>query len=122
MKYSLIILAGILASWSSCEKTVEKDGTIRGKLVHRSCASIVVQVLDPEYYGIGQNEWKQSPQKPTYEHVFNVENTCSFPQMNVGDEFTFKLTDQVDNNCAVCMMWDNPPAKKNRIEVVSINK
>jgi hypothetical protein len=119
MKYSLILLAFILASWSSCEKNETSDqGVILGKLVYRSCGTIVVQVTDPEYYSIAQNEWKQAADKPTYEHVFAVENICNFPQMPVGEVFVFKLTDNKDNTCAVCTLFDNPPTKTNKIEVV----
>lgn len=119
MRYSLILLAFILGSWSGCEKEeTQEKGIILGKLVHKSCASVVVQVLDTDYYSIAQNEWKQSADKPTYEHVFAVENICSFPQMAIGEVFIFKLTDKGDNNCAVCALFDNPPAKTNKIEVV----
>ncbi len=115
MKTKLIILV-VAIFGASCEK---KDGAvIKGKLIYRSCATTVVQVLDPEYFYLTQAEWKQSDTRPTYEHVFNVSNVCSFPAFPEGQEFTFKVIDKDDNGCAVCMMYDNPPAKQQMIRVV----
>jgi hypothetical protein len=79
-----------------------------------------VQVLDSAYVYLGQDEWQQSPSKPVYEHVFAVSNTCSFPLGITSEtEFTFKVvsSDPSTQDCLVCMLWDNPPAKKQMIKV-----
>ena len=127
MKSLIIILTSCMLMSASCEKNNEavikgnNEGVIKGKLVYRSCASTVVQVSDTAFYSIAQNEWKQSPTRPTYEHVFAVSNPCSFPNYTEGQEFTFQIVsnDPKNADCVVCMMFDNPPTKKNMIRVLN---
>jgi hypothetical protein len=116
------LFAIVLLSFLSCRKSNE-EAAIKGKLVHRTCASIVVQVLDSPYYSLGQNSWQQSSSKPVYQHVFVVANSCSFPVMDVGTEFTFKLLkeDPLMSHCYVCAMYDNPPKTAQIIKVVNEN-
>ncbi len=91
---------------------------IKGKLIYRSCASIVVEVLDSNYYSLGQSTWQSSmPPKNIYHHVFTVANHCSFPAMTVGKKFTFKVISNDVNNCAVCALFDAPPLQKQLVKV-----
>jgi len=114
--FLVVLLLGFLAF-----KKTNNDAIIKGKLVHRSCASIVVQVLDANFYSLGQSSWQQSPSKPVYQHVFKVDDNCSFPLMEEGQEFTFKvLNNNTDRgNCYVCALFDNPPAKTQHIAVIN---
>lgn len=92
---------------------------IKGKLVYRSCASIVVEILDSNYYSLGQSTWQSSmPPKDVYDNVFTVSNHCSFPAKAVGEVFNFKVISKDENNCAVCALFDSPPLKKQMIIVV----
>lgn len=120
MKSLLIITAAVNFLLYTCDKKRETS-RIRGKLVHISCASAVIQVLDSAYYHLGQDRWQQATSKPVYEHVFAVENLCGFRNKPVkeGEEFYFRLTETEDKDCVVCMLWDNPPSVKRKIVVVS---
>ena len=118
MKHLILIFAASLVL-SACEKTNDQP-LIKGKLVHRSCASVVVQVLDSTKYFIAQNTWQQDSSKPVYEHVFAVSNQCSFPgSVTVGQEFNFKVVDEdpMQKECVLCALFDNPPKKTNMIKV-----
>lgn len=101
---------------------------IKGKLIRRSCASIVVQVLDAGT-DLGENGWSKDgadvngkmARTNVYDHVFAVKNVCDFPaSIKEGDEITFILIsdkDIVHKDCAICMMYDNPPAANYAIRV-----
>ena len=103
----------------SCSKT--GNGTlIKGKLVYSSCATAVIQIMEPAHFDLGQATWQQSPQLPVYTNVFAVDNLCSYRAgntINVGDQFYFRVTNAGDTDCAVCMLWDNPPMKKQKVYV-----
>ncbi|WP_207491429.1 hypothetical protein [Aridibaculum aurantiacum] len=120
----IVALPLMFLLFGACKKSA--DGVvIKGKLVHRSCATVAVQVLDTAFYHLGQPIWQQAPNKPAYEHVFSVENICSFPSAaTVGQEITFKVisTDPSIKECVTCALWDNPPAQKQLIQVVSVGK
>ena len=89
----------------ACEKN--GSGTkIKAKLVHSSCASDVVQILDPSHYNLGQSSWQLSSNTPVYQHVFLVQNECSFKNENLkaGDEFYFLLTNTNEEGCSICQL------------------
>jgi hypothetical protein len=117
MKRYLLALF-IVTTAFSCERTTHGP-EIRGKLVHRTCASSVVQILDPNQYHLGQASWQMSSTSPVYQNVFKVSNSCYFGTQNIneGQEFTFKITTNSDNGCAICALWDNPPTKEQMIKV-----
>ena len=119
MKSLLFVLIATNFMFYSCEKS-GYGPSIRGKLVHRSCASAVVQILDQSQKHLGQESWQMTPTSPVYHDVFVVSNHCSFGKykIDVGDEFNFQLTKDPDDGCAVCALWDNPPTVQQRIVVV----
>lgn len=120
MKQIVLVFVALNCMFFSCEK--ESEGpVIRGKLVYSSCATDVVEILDPAFYDLGQASWQQSASTPTYSNVFSVKNNCAFRKENiaVGATFSFKLTSKSDNSCAICALWDNPPTKGQQIEIVS---
>ncbi len=119
MKGMLIAVIALNFMFFSCEK--QTDGPrIKGKLVHSSCASKVVQILDANYYSLGQQNWQQSANTPVFNNVFAVDNLCTFNTTGIkeGDEFYFELTTVSNNGCAICAMLDNPPTVKQKIEVI----
>ena len=65
LKAIIITLIAINFLFFSCNK----DGygpSIKGKIVYRSCASTVIQVLDPAHYNLTQDTWQMSPSSPVY--------------------------------------------------------
>lgn len=93
MKYLFIIVAFIGAGYSTCEQTASNK-PIRGKLVFRSCASTVIQVLDSAYYKIAQSIWQQSPGTPVYKNVFTAANPCLLSTVAVGSELNFVMAEE----------------------------
>lgn len=121
-KWMLIFSAAFLLL--SCAKNSEQP-VIKGKLIYRSCASVVVQVLDTQYYSVAQNSWRQSESKPEYQNVFSVSNECSFPSsITENQDFNFRIIndDPKNKDCVLCAMFDNPPAKTHLIEVIEGGK
>ncbi len=123
MKKLILLLSVVfilLAGKKSSEQTI-----VKGKLVYRSCATIVVQVLDSSYYSITQNTWKDPTSKKDYEHVFAVSNQCSFPDLiTVGQECMFQIIieDPKSKDCMLCAMYDSPPQKSQLIKVIEGGK
>ncbi len=111
----------LFAIWSkSCDKA-QQNILIKGKVVHRSCATIAVQVLDTKHFALGQQRWQQADNQPVYEHVFSVSNQCSFPtELKAGAEFSFVtvVKDSTMENCMRCELWDNPPTTLQMIKVL----
>ena len=98
---------------------------IRGKVSHRSCATIAVQVLDAKYNYLGDEKWQQSLEKPVIENVFSVSNPCSFPaDYKPGDTFYFTILeeDPANKDCATCKLFDNPPKKNHLVKVIIADK
>jgi len=120
MRVIFLLLISFCCMFFSCEKS-GYGPTIKGKLVHSSCASDVVQILDSSQYHLGQTSWQQSSATPVYNNVFVVSNICYFKKqgLSVGDVFSFRLTSDTDNGCAVCALWDNPPTVSQKIVVTS---
>ncbi len=120
MRNALLLVISICFMFFSCEKK-GYGPTIKGKVVHSSCAIDVVQILDATQHHLGQNSWQHSATTPVYNNVFVVTNTCNFKKqgLKVGDEFSFRLTTDDDNGCAICALWDNPPTVSQKIVVTS---
>lgn len=108
-------------NYQTCQQAqVKREEGISGKVIHRSCATIAIQVLDEKHYRLGQPTWQQAPGQTTYNYVFAVANQCSFPyELKVGEKFSFKIlpADKAADDCILCELWDNPPAKKQLIQV-----
>ena len=106
-------IALLLVVINSCA-VVNTEETIRGKVIHRSCATIAVQVIGNKHTSLGQASWQQADGKPVYKNVFSVGNRCAFPtSLSEGKEFQFTVmkSDPSNDDCMVCEMWDNPPTK-----------
>ncbi|HEV8081477.1 MAG TPA: hypothetical protein VGP43_12245 [Chitinophagaceae bacterium] len=117
MKSLFIIIVFIGSGYTTCKQTAANK-PIRGKLIFRSCASTVIQVLDSAYYKITQSTWQQSPGTPVYKHVFAAANPCLLSSVAVGSELNFVMAEEKKNDCIVCAMYDNPPAIKHLIKPV----
>jgi hypothetical protein len=126
MKRLLVILSASVFMSATCHKaSTSNQAYIRGKVSYRSCATIVVQVLDQKYHYLAEDSWKQSEEKPVIENVFAVANQCSFPaDYKPGDTFYFELVkeDPSMKDCAVCKLYDNPPKVKQMVKVIVADK
>jgi len=119
MKKTVFILFISSLLISACIPNVPGGGIsgthIKAKLIRTTCASIVIQIQDSNYYYLGE-QWSNtmSPLTVMTEHAAAVSNPCEFPadQINVGDLFYFDINSNPRNDCVVCAMYDAPPTKK----------
>ena len=119
------ITALLVVMIQSCDKSnFDCDNPIRGKLVRNTCVDPLVQILDSNYFHLGEN-WTEPPATGSgisYQNVFVVDNMCKWYRAGVseGEEFYFCVLDE-DNetHCAVCAMWVPSPDKRLKIKVRS---
>ena len=119
MKKFLIFISICTLFVCACIPTAPGGGIsgtrIKAKLIRTTCASIVIQIQDSNYYYLGE-QWSDisSPLTVMTEHAVAVSNTCEFPsgQISVGDLFYFDINSNPRNDCVVCAMYDAPPTKK----------
>lgn len=93
---------------------------IKAKVIRVTCATTVIQILDQNYYTLGET-WTENGTSAIYEHVAVVSNKCEFPaSLAAGSEFYFKQISESEaqNDCAVCMLYDFPPAKGIFLKVI----
>lgn len=125
-KLFYFILASVLLS--ACTQVPIGNGNnipsngqrIKAKVIRITCATTVVQILDSNFYNLGET-WTVNGTSTRYEHVAVVSNKCEFPaNLTEGNEFYFKQINEADanNDCAVCMMYDFPPSKGIFLKVV----
>lgn len=103
----------------------QKPNLIKGKLVHQSCASVVVQIQDENYFYLANNVWRNGADKNSYEHVFLVKNSCAFREKNISKDeiFYFNIVDDVTTNegCTQCLKYESTPRIILAIEAVKGN-
>ena len=103
----------------------QKKPIIKGKLVYRSCATLVIQVIDAKHFAITQNSWQPENSGKKYKNVFAVSNQCSFPDsIEVGQQVNFQIipNDPNTKDCMLCSLFDNPPKKSHLVKVVRSGK
>lgn len=115
---ALVVCFGI----ASCIPTgVNPNGKIKAQLLRTTCASVVIQIQDSNYYYLGE-DWSDifRPSFAPYPHSVSVTNTCEFPaSINEGDVFYFEIDNNNNNNCVVCTLYDEPPTKKVTIKNIT---
>jgi hypothetical protein len=119
--HSCHVVIGFLYTIAQCRNRQFDTQRIKAKVIRITCATTVIQVLDPAHYNLGET-WTIEGTSNTYEHVAVVSNKCEFPSsLKDGDEFYFKQISENDasNDCAVCMMYDFPPSKGIYLRVVN---
>jgi hypothetical protein len=84
----------------------EPNCGIRVKVIYNFCSYIFLQILDAEYFSLGEDQWK-SADGTTYEHVFMVNNFCEFGDSHAvnnlfGKEFEISIVSEYSNECATC--------------------
>lgn len=121
MRYFLIPITFLLLSCTHQKQVLETNGTqyIKAKLIRQSCASTVIQILDKNYFSLGEN-WTEMGTNKVVENAVAVANKCDMPEtIKVNDEFYFKVVpkESTSQECIVCMMMDYPPNKSIYIKV-----
>lgn len=118
------LLAITMLSAFQCSKSdaSRNSGTcFRGRLERtHSCANIyVVKILSNDKGNLQfEPGWTDEYTGTVYENVFTVDNHCDFPEsIKQGDEFTFSLTREDNDQCAVCYPYIPHPSKSNKIIV-----
>ncbi|HVG13596.1 MAG TPA: hypothetical protein VM935_01510 [Chitinophagaceae bacterium] len=113
---------------TGCEKgetaedrtTLGQTKCLKGILVKKGiCGQRVVKVLSQTKDGVSfAASWKDEVSGKSYENVYTVENSCSFPaSIAEGDEFNFKLTADKKNDCVQCAAHTPVPKESNSIIV-----
>lgn len=121
MKYTLLfsVLATGLVMCAPRPQTDEKT-CFTGKLVKKGiCGQRVVELIGVPKGGLSiAQTWTDSLGKKSYQNVFAVGNTCSFPgEIKEGEEFSFTMTTRPDTSCIQCMAYTAVPEQKNSILV-----
>ncbi len=121
MKRIAILMLASVFIFAGCSKKNAAPQMIKGKYVYSSCASSIIQVLDPQFQDLGVT-WQRYTNDPVYQHAFGVANLYDFRQMGVneGDVFYFKVLNQPPSGGAICTLWDNPPSKQHSIQVLQV--
>lgn len=122
---SLLLIS--LFSNFQCGKEDLKTTTsecIKAKLVYKSCASTVIEILDPNHFSLAETNWTPLHGTQNFTNVCKVANPCyveaSNPQLQVGDTFYFEIVNtNDDSSCIRCAMFDGPPQKTVVIKVLS---
>src|SRR5918998_1611997 len=113
---------------SGCEKNdldcnkelVDQQTCLTGVLVKAGiCGQRVIKVTSHNKGGLAYAAiWQDQSSGKTYENVFTVANSCTFPTtIKEGEQINFKLTTNTANDCAQCMAITPVPAEKNNIIV-----
>ncbi len=97
---------------------------IKAKLVYNSCASTVIEILDPNHFSLTESNWAPLHGTQNFNNVCKVSNDCEVltnnPQLKVGDTFYFEMiVTNEQNNCVRCTLYDAPPQKTLAIKVLS---
>lgn len=108
---------------TSCIPTgINPNGKIKAQLLRTTCASIVIQIQDSNYYYLGE-DWSDifRPSFAPYPHSVSVSNTCEFPSADIaeGDIFTFEINANPGQNCVICTLYDEPPKKQVAVKNVT---
>ncbi|HNM31254.1 MAG TPA: hypothetical protein PKM51_00775 [Chitinophagales bacterium] len=121
MKWIGLLAISLTAACTHPCKEVNTNQRIKAKIVRITCASKVIQVLDSNYYYLGETWTRKGEPDTTYLHVAKVLNTCDMPDtLKEENEFYFRIIpeNEANNNCVVCEMYDFPPNKGIYIKVV----
>jgi hypothetical protein len=101
----------------------DKDNTFKIKIIRRSCASDVVQILEEKFFHLGE-EWVpyNVRMKEPYKNMATV-SKCILPDnIKENDICRVVLTTPDEANkkdCIVCMMMDYPPTKTINIKFIA---
>ncbi|MBM3412236.1 MAG: hypothetical protein FJY19_02520 [Bacteroidetes bacterium] len=107
----LLIIVSFLLLRFQCEKQLTGP-LLKGKLsVNGICANITITLvegnLNPDQF---ESSWVDPVTGITHLKAFRLANPCQFPtHINQGDEFYFRVTTRVKENCATCLAYYPTP-------------
>ncbi len=110
--------------------TINKDSTTTKrniftiKIIRKTCASIVVQIMDEKYFYLGE-QWTPANvrMKEPYKNVLSINNICDWSN-NCTENVLYNvllLDKNTSLNCVVCAMMDFPPIKTASLKLLSSN-
>jgi hypothetical protein len=102
-----------------CEKQVNGP-LLKGKLaVNGICANITITLIEGTLNpGQFENSWTDPTTRLTYQKAFRLANPCQFPSnIKEGDEFYFRVTTRVNENCVTCLAFYPTPQTALAIQV-----
>ena len=122
IKTSLLIglISVVLSSQKECTNNNKAIGCYKGKLAIKGiCSNYTITVLEGNLDSSKiSKSWTDENTNRTYSDVFALNSPCSFPaDINEGDEFYFKVKEEEDKNCNVCMAYYPTPPKRLSITV-----
>ena len=79
MKYYIAPLLLVVLLSGCAKKKNDLEGCFRVKPAAITCADVILQIQDPEYYHLAQDNWPNPEDgNRVYHHVFIVKNYCAF--------------------------------------------
>lgn len=117
----------------ACNKDSFSSRHFKVKGVMVSCKSIVVEVLHPDFFHLGETNWKNPRTGLSIDHVFTIKNYCEvikkFPKdlkydpwidAEVTLELSIDETSSFSNKCSVCDPLLNEPKTEHVVKCHSI--
>lgn len=102
MKKIFLFLTIGLSVWSCKEEDLPANDCIQVKLIEELCGQAILQVMDPAYYGIAEDNWQNS-NGDVLTHVFSTNLACQ-PIPEDGGIFYVKLEPKMPQTLAVCFV------------------
>lgn len=102
MKKLLLFLMIGLTVWSCEERDLPPNNCIQVKLVEELCGQAILQVMDPAYYGLAEDNWENS-NGDVLTHVFSTNLACQQIPTD-GSVFYLKLESEMPQTLASCIV------------------
>jgi hypothetical protein len=102
---TILFISAALIFGYSCDKPNPLDGCFKGRLeVQGDCMNYTIKLLEGNIdSNLIETSWIDEHTSKTYQNVFKLANTCSFPEnITLGDEFYFTILKDKNNDCVVC--------------------
>lgn len=130
--FTSVIVCLVLLSGFQCQKRITdvsedressqlQKGCFKGKLVIKEiCMNYTISVvLGNIDKSLIEKSWTDQSTGKVYQNVFALSSYCSFPtDIKEGDEFYFKIVDNSDQDCVVCLAYYPTPGKKLAIAIL----
>lgn len=124
----LLLLASLFTLTASADKCSSKKkdgetaaGVYKGRLeIKALCMNYTLRILEGNVdTSIVNTSWTDESTGKSYKNAFGLANPCDFPQdIQLGDDFYFRIDTAKSKDCAVCMAYYPTPPKKLIIKVI----
>lgn len=105
---------------AQCNNQNKTDSCFKGRLeIKGICSNYVISVIEGNVDTAKvTGNWTDPESGKNYKNVFKLNSPCTFPEdIGEGDEFYFQFTNNMKDECIVCMAYRPVPGKKNMIIV-----